>query len=146
MAILSRAAVPLGSRAGWLVGLLVTAHAELYKAAHYLKEDTALMFGIAVFLLAAEFFTRRHDTRAVRLLGAAAALAASGKYIGIITLLFALPLVWRARELPGRWKNLLLAFLVTFLVLNLPPAQPANPFKSLKREVAGVTTGHRGAP
>jgi hypothetical protein len=136
-------------RAGWLaawaVGLLVATHDKLYEAAHYLKEDTALMFGIALFFVAVEMFARQPSTRTLRVLGIAAAMAASGKYIGFLALLFALPLVTRARLIEGRWKHFLLAFGLVFLVLNLPPTtHPSNPFKSLKREVAGVAGGHRG--
>ena len=131
--------------AAWAVGLLVATHGKLYEAAHYFKEDTALVFGLAVFFLAAEFFSLAPTTRTLRFLGIGAALAASGKYVGILALLFALPLVWRTASLPTRWKTFALAFLATFLVLNLPPTtHPSSPFRSLKREVTGVTEGHRG--
>ena len=136
-------------RAGWLaawaVGLLVATHDKLYEAAHYLKEDTALMFGLALFFVAVEMFARQPTTRTLRFLGVAAAVAASGKYIGFLALIFALPLVARVRALEARWKHFLLAFGIAFAVLNFPPTtHPSNPFKSLKREMAGVTGGHRG--
>ncbi len=136
-----------GSLAAWIVGLLVATHPELYKAAHYLKEDSALMFGVGLFFLATEWFARSPNLRAVRFLGIACAVAASGKYVGIITLPFALAILWRAREpVPAlRWKGFGIAFLATFFVLNVPPTtHPASPFRSLRREVIGVTEGHRG--
>lgn len=131
--------------AAWAVGLLVATHSKLYEAAHYFKEDTALVFGLAMFFLAAEFFSRTPTIRTLRFLAIGTAFAACGKYVGIIALLFALPLVWRAATLPARWKTFAIAFVATFLVLNLPPTtHPSSPFRSLKREVTGVTEGHRG--
>ena len=142
-------AVVAFSRGGWLaawaVGLLVATHGKLYEAAHYFKEDTALVFGLAMFFLAAEFFSRTPGVRTLRFLGIGCGLAAAGKYVGIIALLFAIPLVWRAVAIPARWKTFALAFLATFFVLNFPPTtHPSSPFRSLKREVTGVTAGHRG--
>lgn len=134
-----------GWLAAWVVGLLVATHGKLYEAAHYLKEDTALVFGLAGFFLAAEFFSQTPTTRTLRFLAIGCALSASGKYVGILALLFAIPLVWRAASVPRRWKTFAIAFLATFLVLNIPPTtHPSSPFRSLKREVAGVTEGHRG--
>jgi hypothetical protein len=134
-----------GGLAAWAVGLLVATHDKLYEAAHYLKEDTALLFGLAFFFLAAERFVRQPTMRTLRLLGITAAVAASGKYIGVVTLLFALPIIARARLIEGRWKHFLLAFGVAFLILNVPPTtHPSSPFRSLKREMVGVTGGHRG--
>ena len=134
-----------GSVTAWAVGLLVATHGKLYEAAHYLKEDTALVFGLAVFFLAAELFSRGPTVRTLRFLGIGSALAASGKYVGVLVLLFAIPLVWRASAVPQRWRTFALAFVAAFLVLNIPPTtHPSSPFRSLKREVVGVTEGHRG--
>ena len=131
--------------AAWAVGLLVATHGKLYEAAHYLKEDTALVFGLAAFFLATEMFSRAPTPRTLRFLGIGSALAASGKYVGILALLFAIPLVWRAAAVPMRWKTFAIAFIATFLLLNLPPTtHPSSPFRSLKREITGVTGGHRG--
>ena len=134
-----------GWLAAWAVGLLVATHGKLDEAAHYFKEDTALVFGLAMFFLAAEFFSRTPTVQTLKFLGIGCGLAASGKYVGIIALLFAIPLVWRVVAIPARWKTFALAFLATFLVLNIPPTtHPSSPFRSLKREVVGVTEGHRG--
>ena len=134
-----------GWLAAWSVGLLVATHGKLHEAAHYLKEDTALVFGLAVFFLAADLFSRGPTTRTLRFLGIGCGLAASAKYIGILALLFAIPLVWRAVAVPRRWKTFAIAFAATFLLLNIPPTtHPSSPFRSIKREVTGVTAGHRG--
>ena len=131
--------------AAWAVGLLVATHGKLYEAAHYFKEDTALVFGLAVFFLAAEMFSRAPGPRTLRFLGIGCALAASGKYVGVLALLFAILLVWRAVAVPVRWKTFAIAFVATFLLLNIPPTtHPSSPLRSLKREVVGVTEGHRG--
>lgn len=136
-----------GVAAAWAVGGLVASHGKLYEAAHYFKEDTALVFGLAVFFLATELFSRRPSIKTLRFLAAASALAASGKYVGVLALVLAIPLVWRFTEveIPGRWKAFALSFALTFIVANFPPTtHPSSPFRSLKREVAGVTEGHRG--
>ena len=136
-----------GCVAAWTVGVLVASHGKLYEAAHYLKEDTALVFGIAVFLLAAELFSRGPGVGTLRFLGIASALAASGKYVGVLVLVFAIPLVWHAGgvAIPNRCKTFAIAFAAAFAVSNLPPTTHfSSPFRSLKREVVGVTEGHRG--
>ena len=135
-----------GGLAALAVGALVATHAELYKAAHYLKEDATLVFGIALFFVALDRFARKPSLAMLRFLGIASGVATAGKYLGIVTLLFSLPLVWKAPVLAPklRWKHFLIAFAATFLILNLPPTtHPSSPFKSLRREVVGAT-GHRG--
>lgn len=138
-------------RGGWpaaaVLGVLTAGHEALFQAAHFLKEDTALVFGIALFLLAADYFVRRPSAGTLRFLAIGAAVATSGKYIGVLALAFALPLVWRTGAAlgAGRWKHFSLIFLGVFVLLNVPPTTHASsPFKSLKREVGGVTEGHRG--
>ena len=136
-----------GSLAAWTVGLLAATHGKLYEAAHYLKEDTALVFGLALFFLAAECFLRSPGERAVRFLGLACAAAVGGKYVGLLVLPFALVLVWCARKTTPtvQWRPFATVFAVTFVVINLPPTfHPSSPIRSLEREVVGVSAGHRG--
>jgi hypothetical protein len=74
----------------------------LFTFAHFMKEDTAVAFGFACVLLAASAFVRRPRPAAAAALGAACALAVSGKYVGAVALAGALPLlVLRSRAAPG---------------------------------------------
>ncbi len=138
--------------AGWAAGLLLLFEAELFKTAHYLKEDPALIFGLALSLLAAHLWWHRPGRGTLRFLGVACALAASGKYLGIVTLLFALPLVWRRNSedpaliIRRRWKIFAAAFGIAFLLANLPfpVSKISSPFRQISREMEGVVGGHRG--
>jgi hypothetical protein len=76
----------------------------LFTFAHFMKEDTAVVFGFACVLLGATAFARRPSAASAAGLGAACALAISGKYVGAVALLAALPLVavgGRRRGGPG---------------------------------------------
>ena len=141
-----------GALAGWAAGLLLLFEAELFKTAHYLKEDPALLFGLALSLLAAHLWWQRPGRGTLQFLGVACALAAAGKYLGIVTLIFALPLVWRrtsddpALALRTRWKVFAAAFGIAFLLANLPfpVSKISSPFRQIGREMEGVVGGHRG--
>jgi hypothetical protein len=87
---------------GWLEGGLLAAACValvvglshgLFTFAHFMKEDTAVAFGFACVLLAASAFARRPRPAEAAALGAACALAISGKYVGAVVLVGALPLV-----------------------------------------------------
>jgi 4-amino-4-deoxy-L-arabinose transferase-like glycosyltransferase len=93
--------------------------------AHYMKEETALVFGIALTLLAALIYSkavsRRSHAFALVFLGVAAGIAVSGKYIGIIALPAALLFVsfttpWR--RIPSCWGAVLVACATTAALIN----------------------------
>lgn len=94
---------------GWLTLLVaaptVTLCPALLVHGHYFKEDTALLFGIAVTWLGAcgVILSRRWFTQASALLvlGAGCALAASGKYVGVVVVVPAL--LSAALAGPVRW-------------------------------------------
>ena len=119
----------VGFRVAGLVGFLLAATAvalspSLLLYAHYLKEDTALVFGLTLVVLAGRWLADAappHATRAVVALGVACGVAASAKYIGVVALGFALPLLWawRRRLPPAAWKGFAVAFVVTVLLINL---------------------------
>jgi hypothetical protein len=93
--LLALLACALGGRlAGILAALLLGTTALLFGLAHYMKEDTLLLFGLAAFLLALMRFDRAPDATRLGLLGGACGLAAASKYIGVVTLPLALGLVW----------------------------------------------------
>ncbi len=141
-----------GALAGWGAGLAVALQADLFETAHYLKEDPALAFGLALSLLAAQCWWRAPDRRTLRFLAIACGLAAAGKYLGIVALAFALPLViWpraadSAPDRRARLKLFALVFGLTFLAGNLPlfAAQISSPFRSIRNEMQGVAEGPRG--
>src|SRR5262249_43506633 len=113
----------LGVWAGLSAGLLVVAHPLLYELAHYFKEDPTLLFGIAACGLAADHYARRRDARALVLLGAAAGLAAAGKYVGVALVPAAALIGARVGEGPARarWTRagrVLASALVTWLLID----------------------------
>ncbi len=139
------AVVLLGTLAGWLRGrlaeittiVLAGGNPLLFELAHYMKEDCAWEFGLAATLLTAAWLERRRDWPAAVVLGAAAGLATSGKYIGITTSLAAAVFVFllpsaagvkgaagqpsRARLLAAMLGGFGLTFaLVNWLVLTHP--------------------------
>lgn len=139
-----------GPIAGWGAGIAVALQADLFETAHYMKEDPALIFGIALSLLAAQVWWQAPGRKSLRFLGIACGLAAAGKYLGIIALGFALPLViWHSASSlgrPARLKLFALAFGVTLLAANLPvfATKLASPFRSIGNEIKGAGGGHHG--
>ena len=137
---------------GWGAGLAVAFQEDLFEMAHYMKEDPALLFGLSLALFAAHVWWRRPGKASLRFLAIACGLAASGKYLGIVSLGFALPLViWHRASDPilargARVKVFAVAFLVTFLICNFPifAWQVSSPFRSIGNEMHGVAGGHQG--
>ena len=149
------AAVLLGILAGWLRGplgeigalVLVGGNPLLFELAHYMKEDTAWEFGLAATLLAAAWLEQRRDWTAALVLGAAAGLATSGKYIGLTTSAAAAIFVWLLPrwvtsgpgDLPSRGRLLapmLLGFVSMFALVNwLVLAHPVQAWAGLLFEL-----------
>jgi hypothetical protein len=88
----SMTVVMLGAAAWRLGGALAAGvaipllffHPDLYEAAKYMKEDTALLAGIASSIFASVLFAEKPERWRALFLGLAAGLAVSGKYIGIL--------------------------------------------------------------
>ncbi len=134
------------ARAGAVAGMAAAAfagmHPELYKAAHYFKEDTALMAGLALCFLAAEHYARNPGLRSLRLLGVAAGFAAAAKYVGIFALLPCAILVWRTQGRGGQ-RALWTSFAIAFLALNIPlSVKLTSPLRSLRNEITEVAEPH----
>jgi hypothetical protein len=83
-----------GWRAGLITGAALTLHHQVYELAHYFKEDSALLFGVAATFLSALAYHQRPTLWRAAVLGASCALAISGKYIGVVVLGVALPVLW----------------------------------------------------
>ena len=135
---------------GWgaavVTGLSLMLHHQIFELSHYMKEDTALLMGVSLTFLAAFVFWRKPDPWRAAMLGAAVALAISGKYIGAFMLGAALPLLWLA---PGaRWRSaacFIAAMGGVLVVVNLPLLLNLDAFeKSLGREMGLVVHGQRG--
>lgn len=111
---------------GWLagigVGALCVANPLLYELAHYFKEDPALVAGIGLACLGLQRMLNKQDTRGFALLGAATALAASGKYVGFALLPVAViaTILVRNTDVPmrRRFAWMLGAFAIVWLGFN----------------------------
>lgn len=99
-----------GATGGTAAGALMLLQRRPFELAHFMKEDCALLAGIALSFLALEFFFRQPNSRRAFALGLAVALAASAKYVGFLLLLPALVAIFAQRR--GR-----LAFFAGFFLL-----------------------------
>ncbi len=118
---------------GWVASLLMVpllvVGTDLIVYARYLKEDPSLLFGLAVVFLALWNCERRLTPGSAGCLGIACGLAASGKYVGICALAFALPTLWflqrrtwpRGETTNSRtiWTFFAASFFGTMLLVNL---------------------------
>jgi hypothetical protein len=119
-------------------------HHQFYELAHYMKEDPALLMGLAFTFLGAALYYQSPSAPRAAFLGVACALAISGKYVGCVALALAVPVLWR-RKTPraGAWFGG--ALLVALVVINLPLLSQVETFtKSFGREMDFVVNGHRG--
>jgi hypothetical protein len=137
---------------GWTAsigtGLALLLHHQLFELAHYMKEDPALLMGVGLtFLTAYAFWFKASGWRAL-LLGVSVALAISGKYVGIVVLGIAVPVLLRAPARGDRkrqWFCFAGALAITLLVVNLPLLLHLGAFRqSLEREMQFVVHGQRG--
>jgi dolichyl-phosphate-mannose-protein mannosyltransferase len=142
-----------GWRPAFVTGAALALHHQLYELAHYMKEDSALLFGMSAAFLMAMAYSQRASLWRAAVFGAACALAVSGKYLGIVMLGIAVPLLWVGSEPvvdprpPGRRRgtHLALFFAVFFVVVAAVNyrmlLEHATFEKSLHREVGLVVTG-----
>ena len=139
--------IAAGRFAGIAAGLLLLSHHQLFELSHYFKEDTALLFGMSAWLLGLALHCRRPGANTAALMGAGAALAVSGKYIGAVALLLSLALLPRiatARR-GAQLAAFLGAFAVVFALVNLPLLRQLAVFESsFHREIGFVVKGQAG--
>ncbi len=126
-------------------GALLLQH-QLFELAHYLKEDSALLLGVALSFLLSYVFWQKPNAWRATLLGAAVALAISGKYIGVFVLAVALPALWLPPGKKGRRAVCFCGALAAVLVVvNLPLLLHFGAFeKSFGGEMQEVVHGNRG--
>ncbi len=135
---------------GWVPALAaggaLMCHHQFFELAHYLKEDSALLAGFSLtFLMLLACWWRPTMSR-VTLLGIACGLAVSGKYLGVLALALALPILWYAPERrAARFGVFAGALVATFVVVNLPLFLHLATFReSFGREMDLVVKGQRG--
>ncbi|MGC3988792.1 MAG: glycosyltransferase family 39 protein [Chthoniobacteraceae bacterium] len=140
-----------GPWAGVACGLALALHHQLFELSHYFKEDTAMLAGVALYFAAARAYGKRPGFKMAAFMGAAAGIAFSGKYLGAILILLALPLLFQRRG-PASGSGLkhlgafLLAMLVVSAAINLPLIEHLATFRnSFDREMTLVVEGQQGA-
>ena len=102
---------------GLAAGAVMLVQRRIYEHAHFMKEDAALLAGVALTFVAIDAFWRSPRAGRALLLGAAVAIAASSKYVGLVMVPVALAVVLVARNLAlGRGRNLV-AFVVGLITL-----------------------------
>ncbi|MHA3771572.1 ArnT family glycosyltransferase [Verrucomicrobiota bacterium sgz303538] len=141
-------------RAGWLAaiatGLLLAFNQQLFELAHYMKEDPALLVGIALTFLALAWYQQRQSWFVALSCGAACGVAISGKYIGVLALICAAPVLLTAGKIPRKQRALHAAIsiagaLVVLILTNLPLLRDLATFKaSFDREMGMVVSGSKG--
>jgi hypothetical protein len=117
-----------GSLAAGFAGFLLSFSPMMIRLSHYFKEDPTFLFGVSLSFLAFILFYRKPGIKTLLFAAAAAALASSGKYVGLIFLPMGIFAAVRnfvpdsgGREL-GKGKKIGLfvaAFLVVFLIVNI---------------------------
>ncbi len=135
-----------GWGAGIATGAALLTHHQLFELSHYFKEDPALLAGLALtFMMLLACSWRATPWRAA-LLGVACGLAVSGKYLGVIAIALAVPVLWREPERRGlRFAVFAGALVATFIIINLPLLLHLATFReSFGREMEFVVKGQRG--
>jgi hypothetical protein len=130
---------------GWVAcgaaGLSLLFHHQLFELSHYMKEDPALLLGLAVTFLAAHVYERTPSMGAALAVGLGCGLAISGKYLGIISLVIAVPVLLRHRH-HGVGTAATVALLAVLLVVNFPLLKDWGTFSSsFARETKLVIEG-----
>ncbi len=138
-----------GVLAGWSAGVLGLMSTNTFELAHYMKEDPSYAVGIALTFLALHVYWKRRDLSSVAFVGLAAAVAASGKYLGWLVFPCALWLLLAGGSTKNTWKSRLPLFLASFVILwailNYSFFKnPMETFRSLSVETDGAIEGHRG--
>lgn len=138
----------LGVLGGWSAGVFVLMNGNMFYFAHLMKEDPALVMGMAFTFLALHVFETRRDDASVLFVGAAVATAVSGKYVGWLLFPFTIAIVLHGGEpaLRKHYTRLFLkSFFLSWALMNYSLIfNPFKPFSSIAGEMEGVVWGHRG--
>src|SRR4029453_17642369 len=116
----------------------------LFTFAHFMKEDTAVAFGLSAVLLAATAFARAPSRGRPPALRAGWPLALSGKYVGVVALALAVPLLAsrRGRGAVGAPGGFAIGFLPLLPLGNVSVLLGPGAFRDgLAYETDHVATG-----
>ena len=128
-------------------GIAALSCPQLLLLAHYMKEDTALVFAGAAFLVAAWYDERESSRRSAAVFGIAAGLLASAKYIGLLAIPIAYWLNATSRQprKPGSRRTFTIALIASWCAINyLVVVNPLRFFSNLGTEAAHPIAGHHG--
>lgn len=136
----------LGATVAWIGGFIAATHWNIFELSHYFKEDPALSFGVMASFLGLHFVLTRASLLSSAFFGLTLALAASGKYIGILALLLVPVAYWRSSLSPSKLAlhlvTLALSFACVFAIINWQMfVQPDTLQASLNKETKGVLEG-----
>ncbi|HEY5752056.1 MAG TPA: glycosyltransferase family 39 protein [Chthoniobacterales bacterium] len=124
-----------------IVALFLGTFPMLFEIAHFMKEDTVLLMGLALGALALDLFMEKPNKRRAFLLAASVAIAFSAKYLGAIFLPVALAAaIWRRQFLVFFGSVLALTLAINWQWLVHFPEVLAG----LHRETDGVGWGSGG--
>jgi len=151
-----------GPWAGVAVAVALGSSHRLLIWAHYMKEDTALLLGLAAFLLAVAAYCAKPTRGRLTLLGCACGLSLAGKYVGILTF----PLAWYAVRSVARGQGgpidlgstgqrpaaesrslgpFVMGCAAVLLLVQIPALlHPIDFFDDLYKEIRHPITAHRG--
>lgn len=136
-----------GRLAALTAGLLLAFHQQLFELAHYMKEDPALLLGVALTFLTLAMYEKQRGWSLALCCGLACGVAVSGKYMGAVMFGCALPVMILGGKLkPGHRVLhiglLLLGALLVFALANLPLLRDLETFRaSFSREMDMVAHG-----
>ena len=130
-----------GSFVAVATGLFLMSNPILFELAHYFKEDATVLFGISLTVLAMVGYSLQPGLAMGILCGAAAGIAFSGKYAGIVVLPFAIYVILSGSNSKLRDTLVfLMAFAAIILAVNAPAIIAFNQAAgSLDREVVRLT-------
>jgi hypothetical protein len=120
---------------------------QLLLLAHYMKEDTALVFAGAAFLIAMWYNESEETRRSAALLGIATGLLGSAKYIGLLAIPIAywLNATSRQSRKRGARRSFTIALVASWCAINyLVVVDPFRFFSNLGTEAAHPIAGHHG--
>lgn len=137
-----------GLLAALCVAVVVGLSHSLLTFSHFMKEDSALVFGLSTALLGASWLARQRTAGAAAAFGVGCGLALSAKYAGALAVAGALPMLWlclRDAPRPGPLRGLgawLAGLLACLLLVNLSVVLDPSAFRDgVAYEARHVTTG-----
>lgn len=123
-------------------GAILLSHQLVYDLSHHFKEDPALVFGLGLSFAAMQFFWEKKSAPTCAAMGIAAALAVSGKYVGIAALPMALFLLILGRKEIGtrHWLAFFSGYLATIGIVDHQFVMQLGGFKAgFETEIADLT-------